>query len=500
MTISGAGLFFEDQFSTLASFLTYDDLELQQSNESLRIAYLFAPRDLNPFSPDPSTQTRLLDVYEPLIRIDDSFNVQPVLTLYYGLLDENTWELRLRTDVKFHDGSSLDVSDVIYSYDQAQSRPSGVAADLINSTESLEKYGEHGLKLTTKKPDPLLLSKLSKLLIIPDGYDDFDQPIGTGPYKLIKTDRLSQLGYMRNDGYWGNPAYFAQVQVLSIPDKNERVEELYNGNVDLLVNVPPDAVSRVEDKNFKIQIMPSLEVGFVMFNMRNKTFAQKEARMAVAKGLNRDSFLDLAFGFAKTVNQFVPNGVFGYDPDLQGFAFDEEEAHNELLSLLDGDFQKVRVSFSFPQSLKLLGEYFSEQLTVIGMELNLIPLSDLELQEQLVAKKLGFYYLGWRHESGDALPFLKMVLHSSTSDGYGVYNGMNYKNEQVDALIQKSEINFNLQERLEDMQEVMRIVVEEDVVGVPLFETQSIFASAPDLLFKPRVDSLVFPSSIRRST
>lgn len=498
VVVSGAALFFEDQFSALASFLSHDDyVNVDESGKILKIAYLFPPNDLNPFSADISTQKRLLDVYEPLVRADNNLNIKPVLAISYGIQDENTWEIYLRPGVKFHDGSNFDVQDVIYSFNLAKDNVGGVADELLAVIESYEAVGESGLLLKTVKPDPLLLNKLSKLLIVPEGFTDFEEPVGTGSYILKDTNDLSDLGYERNINYWGAPAYFSKVRVFAIPDKVSRVELLLDGEIDFLVDVPPDSVENIKEKGLSVEMMPSLEVGFVMFNFRNKTFAQKTVRMAVAKALNKESFLDLAFGYAKTVNQFVSNGVFGYNPDLSGYTYDREAAEDDLLDISDGGFQKIRVKFSYPQSLKLLGQYFREQLELVGMQLELAPLSDQELQELLQQQKLTFYYLGWRHESGDALPFLKAVLHSKNAEGYGMYNGMNYINTEVDDLIEKSETNFNLQERLEDMQMAMKIAVQDDIVGVPLFETQSIFAFDPDLSFTPRVDSLVFPSIIK---
>jgi ABC-type transport system substrate-binding protein len=288
------------------------------------------------------------------------------------------------------------------------------------------------------------------------------------------------------------------VEIKSIPNKLERVESLYNGDVDLLVNVPPDAVEEIKERGFPVAMMPSLEVGFVMFNLSDPVFGQKSVRMAVAKGLNRESFLDLAYGYAKTVNQFVSNGVFGYNPDLKGFEYDQLEAEKELTKSVAG-FKKVDVQIFYPASLKLFGKYFQEQLALIGMNVELAPVTDQELQEKLIARVLPFYYLGWRNDSGDALPFLKSVIHSRKEGVYGIYNGMNYVNKKVDQLIEDSETNFSISERQKDMQEAMKIVVEDDVVGVPLFETQSLFAYNSSLSFKPRVDSLVYPSTIRKN-
>lgn len=495
--ISGSALVFEDEFSAMANLLFGERVApVDNSGKVLKIAYLFTPGDLNPFSADSAVQTRLYDVYEPLVGIDENLSLQPVLAVYYGLLNEKQWQIHLRQGIVFHDGSSLDPDDVIYSFKQAKDKRDSVAADLLDSVQKFEKIGDHSIIITTKKPDPLLLNKISKLLIVPDGFSDYANPNGTGAYKVTDASDLNDVVYERNENYWGKPAYFGQLEILSIANKLERVNSLYDQTVDFLVNVPPDAVEEIKERGFQVAMMPSLEVGFVMFNMADPVFGQKSVRMAVAMGLNRESFLDLAYGYAKTVNQFVSNGVFGYNPNLKGYEYDQVAAEKELTKTVSG-FKKLDVQIFYPGTLKLFGQYFQEQLALIGMNVELMPVTDQVLQEKLTARELPFYYLGWRNDSGDALPFLKSVLHSRQTGVYGVYNGMNYVNKKVDRLIEDSETSFSFRERLEYMQEAMKIAVEDDVVGVPLFETQSIFAFHSDLDFKPRVDSLIYPSKIR---
>lgn len=498
--LSGLGLFFEDQFTVLASLVSFDRFgESDGSGEILRIAYLFPAESLNPFANDPAIRNRLNDVYEPLVRPDRNMIIQPALAVSYGLLTEREWLFTLRRGVLFHNGRELRVEDVIFSFNQAKARPGSVADDLVNEVVSVERAGDYGLIIKTRVPDPLLLTRLSRLPIVPEGYDDFENPVGTGPYRVQDGSDLDQIKYVRFKDYWGEKPYFGRVEVLSQPDRNLRLPGLLEGKFDFLVDVPPDAVEEIKLRDFQVKLMPSLEVGFVVFNLQNKNFAQKTLREAVARAVNKKTFLDLAYGYAMEINQFVPSGVFGYNPEIEVLQYDPATSA-ELIDKMVSGFEKLQLDFYFPQNLRLLGQYFSEQLAPVGINLRLFPLTDQQLQEKLSEGNLGFYYLGWRHDSGDALPFLKAVIHSRTGEGYGLYNGSAYQNNEVDRLIEKSETNFNESERLSDLQTVMRMAVQEDLIGVPLFESMSIFAYRPGLEYRPRVDSLVFPSDISNSS
>lgn len=498
--LSGGVLFFEDQLSALTNILGFEKSinQIDQSGQVLRIAYLFQPQDLNPFSTDPAAQARLHDVYESLVSLDENLIVRPGLAVSYGLSNDTNWEIRLRSGVKFQDGSTLDTEDVLDSFKTAETVPNNSVADLLAGIDSITRIDDLILIIKTEKPDPLFLNKLAKMPILPSGFTDFAHPIGSGPYKLVQTDNLTDLIYQRNSNYWGDLPYFGNLEVKSIGNKNERIMALKDGTIDFLADVPPDAVSEFQESGFKVDFIPSLEIGFVMFNFMDRHFVDVNVRKAIAEAINKESFLDLAMGYAKTVNQFVSNGVFGYNPDLKGIAYNQKDAI-DLISKNVSSFEKIKFAFYFPESLKLLGQYFQEQLKPIGIQLELKPLADLDLEDKIQNSQIPFYYLGWRNESGDALPFLKAVIHSKMKGGYGIYNAMNYSNPQVDQLIEKSETNLNQADRLEDIQNVMKIVSEDDVVGIPLFETQSLFAYRSDLIFRVRVDSLIYPSSIRKN-
>ena len=495
--LSGTFLFFEDSMGIFADVLGLKTIKkIDESGQVLKIAYLFSPKDLNPFSGDSAVNSRLNDVYEGLVAVDENLGIRPALAVSYGMLTDKEWQLHLRDNVKFHNGKLLSAEDVIYSFKQASAISDGAQSELNATIEKFEKINDSTIRLITKNPDPLLLNKLSKLPIIPLDYAEFSKPIGTGPYKLVDASSLSDIDYKRNLDYWGEQPYFNEVRISSIANKNDRVNSLVNGDINFLANVPPDSALELKASGLNIAIMPSLEVGFIMFNLNDTNFQNKSLRVAVAKGLNKESFLDLAFGYAKTVNQFVSNGVFGYNPDLLGYAYDQKEAEQEISTLISS-FEKLKVDFYYPESLKLLGQYFKEQLILIGLDVNLNALNEADLQAKLAAQELPFYYLGWRSDSGDSISFLKSVIHSKTGD-YGTYNGMNYSNETVDKLIEKSETNLNQKERLADLQTVMKTIVVDDVVGVPLFETESLFAYAKDIKYKPRVDSLIYPSNISK--
>src|SRR2546430_14423648 len=67
-----------------------------------------------------------------------------------------------------------------------------------------------------------------------------ENPIGTGPYKLVRWARKQEHLLVRNDDYWGPKPAFKYVRVRIIPEQATQIAELISGGVDVIKAVPPD--------------------------------------------------------------------------------------------------------------------------------------------------------------------------------------------------------------------------------------------------------------------
>jgi len=476
------------------------DVKIRTDDEVLNIGYAFSPDSLEPTHFDQVTRNYLVQIYEGLVRTDGNLNIKPGLAVSWGLLDPLTWEFRLRPGVKFHNGKVLEIKDVIYSLNRAADYEDSQLKNLLNTIESVEFDGFDKIIIHTRVADPLLLNKLAVTLIFPDGYEDFGVPVGTGPYEFI-TYENGEMQLERNEEYFGPLPAFKKVNLKGILDKNERLAAFENGEIQLLANVPPAAAcaecEQIQSENVVIKSIPSLEVSFLMFNLQNPLFAQHYVREALTHAFDVGVFQNIAFGFAKPSSQFVSSGVFGFDPNIEEKKLDMDSAKKMIADVIGKSFDRIVVVFDYPEGLDTIGQYVQSQLADLEIDVQLNPLSSAALQQKILSGESDFYFLGWRSELGDASDLLLSIAHSrDIFRGYGLYNGSNYMNKKVDQLIEASEENLDLEERLAQIQESMKIITDEDIIGVPLFESEIIFAYSKDLGFEPRVDGYVVASEI----
>lgn len=512
LAVIGYMLFSGGQISFLGNSVNpFGQQSATVSREELKIAYAYMPKSLEPTLFDSVTRSYLADIYEGLVKTDRNLIIQPAVAVSWGLVDPTTWEFRLRDGIKFHNGQSVTPDDVIASIDRARNFEGSELKTLLNTIDSVTSAGSDRIRIKTKVPDPLLLNKLAVTYIFPAAMSDFEKPVGTGPYEFVSEDQFKMV-LSAFPGYWGDKPVFRQVDLQYIPDPNDRVSALEKDEVQLLANLPPSVACSKTDKykdaagctplknpNVSIKSIPSLEVSFLVFNQNVPLFKDKAVKDAINQAFDPQTFVDLAYGFARPVGQYVSNGVFGFSPDVNKLPFDLAAAKSVLLKIENADiFTQLTVDFDYPSSLQAIGEYVQSQMEELGIRVNLNPLSDDQLLEKIRNGSSQFYFLGWRSELGDSMDFLQAVAHSKDlKRGYGLYNGANYLDANVDQLIEKAQSDLNTESRLKSLQDAMRIISSDDVYGVPLYESETIFAFTNDINFEPRVDGYIHASEIK---
>lgn len=481
----------------------------REDREILKIGYSLEPGDLNPVIFNMATRQFMVDIYEGLVKTDKDLNIQTGLAISWGVTRDNIWEFRLRPDVKFHNGLNMTADDVVYSLNMAKNSQESEFKNLLVSIVSVKALSNDKVQIETNGPDPLLLNKLALVFVVPDKFNDFSMPVGTGAYQIMGKRSNGVISLKRFDDYWGKKPVFKTVDLKIIEDRKERISALESGDIDILVNVPPNVACSLTDnyakkqgctalksKNVQIKTVPSLEVSFIMFNMKNAILDSLKVREALVKVFDYDTFNDLAFGFTVNANQFISNGVFGYNPEIENVTYDLEAAKIETGAIIGGGFERPLIVFDYPVGLDPIGFYVRDQLLELGIDVSLNALTPESLESKIKSGKSDMYFFGWKSELGDSSDFLNSVAHTKDDKGRGLYNGLNYSNSKVDELLEKSGEVMDPAKRIKPLQDVMDIIVTQDVIGVPLFESEKIFAFKNNIVFEPRIDGYVIASEI----
>ena len=118
----------------------------------------------------PTTQVSR-QIYEALVERAVDMKIQPALATKWKATDPNTWVFTLREDVKFSDGSKMTSDDVVFSILRAKQRTSDFK-EYISTISGVEAVGDYAVKITTSKPNPILLNQLSNIFIMSKAWSE----------------------------------------------------------------------------------------------------------------------------------------------------------------------------------------------------------------------------------------------------------------------------------------------------------------------------------------
>jgi peptide/nickel transport system substrate-binding protein len=193
------------------------------------------------------------------------------------------------------------------------------------------------------KPDPAFLAKAAFIPfgIQPAEYFEqaagtnllLEQPIGTGPYRLERWDRGTQITFQRFDDYWGEPAKAATAVLRWNQEGAARLLELQAGTVHMITSVNADDFEVVEnDPNLQLLPVPAPNILYLGFTNTFEPWDNPLVRQALAIGVDRQRIVDNFFPPGSEVADYftpcsIPNGCQG-EP---WYDFDPERAR-ELLA------------------------------------------------------------------------------------------------------------------------------------------------------------------------
>jgi peptide/nickel transport system substrate-binding protein len=238
--------------------------------------------------------------------------------------------VKLRDGVKWSDGATLDAEDVVFTFDMLKGAAphllfSSAIAEWVASAEAVDPLT---VKITLTKPGPrwaadfLATGQSTRFVVVPkhiwEGQDpktfaNFDLakglPVGTGPFKLIKSD-ASSLFYDRRDSWWALDAGLVQQmpeveRVIYVPATGEAMPQLYATNqIDIGRNIQSGVFEavRVQNPNLKawndegpVWGAPNGCVIGVRFNVQKAPFDSVPLRQAINAAIDRDQIVNLAY-------------------------------------------------------------------------------------------------------------------------------------------------------------------------------------------------------------
>src|SRR5207249_1238608 len=137
----------------------------------------------------------------------------------------------------------------------------------------------HTARFKTDGPYPLFVERMTALVMQSDkvirekGHEWMQEnPIGTGPYKLVRWAKKQEHLLVRNDDYWGPKPAFKYVRVRIIPEQATQIAEVISGGVDVIKAVPPDQMDVIDKSGAaRTSTSPILRTAMLQLDQAGRT-------------------------------------------------------------------------------------------------------------------------------------------------------------------------------------------------------------------------------------
>lgn len=339
--------------------------------------------------------------FEPLIgkdatKVEPEF--RPCLAESWTMISPTVIELHLRKDVVFHNGDAMTADDVVFSLER-MFHPTfapyvSTSREYFSNMEKAEKVNDYTVRVSTKRPDPILITLLNvqQSMIVPEKYikgltgspdvaedSDFEafglKPVGTGPYAITELIPGQKLVWERHEKYWGAKPDLQKATIVRINEMAARITALKNGEVDIITNVPPDQIGTIEKVGaLKVVGLQTPIFHLVFFNTNNPKLADKRLRQALCLAIDRKLLNEALWHGKARVPEYHTFPQFGklYDPSWRTIEYNPEKARKLLKEAgYDGTPIRFDTAATYYTNGFLAAQAIREMWAEVGVTMNL---------------------------------------------------------------------------------------------------------------------------------
>lgn len=447
---------------------------------------------------DSVTWSALRMVHDPLLYINEQSEVKPWLAESYRQINPTTWQFKLRTGVKFHNGEPFNAAAVKFSLERFNN-PRVCLRTTFQSIKQVDVVSEDTVNVVLAAPDWSIINLLATWadMLPPKAAADMATygalPIGTGPYVAESWTPGDRLVLRRNDGYWAQRGRYGQVTWRIIREEGTRVAALKAGEVQLINNVPPESIADIRQSGtLEIASVASIRVASIGVIMPKKSpFAEHaKVRQALWYAIDRDSLVKFLLGGqgeAVTDRLVVPEVRYSVKVDA-GYKYDPAKAKG-LLAEAGFPNGISNCTFGGP-----VGRYLKDRevgQAVVGQ------LAKIGINCQLVQRPIGEYLTEFRKGAQSQFDLGFLSLAPSTLDMNFALLIMwadspytQYRNEAAHALWVKARQAQSEQERVALYGELQRTYMQ-DGPAIHLYRQPELDAMRRGVPYKARADEWI---------
>lgn len=253
-------------------------------------------------------------------------------------IDDLEYEVTLREDTVFSDGSPLTSADVVNAFER--NGESDLYGAFLSFITAVSAPDERTVRFKLNAPmGSVLQERLALVRVFPATLTDEElasKPVGSGPwcYETINAADGGRISFTANHRYTGPwPATCERMEWSVLLDDTRRTDELIDKDVMVMVMeaAPVVRAEELADAGATVEWVPGFNPPFLMFNCEKPPFDDVRVRQALLYAIDVDSLIGTYMaGHARAATSLLPDYFRHYHRAATVYSYDPEKARKLL--------------------------------------------------------------------------------------------------------------------------------------------------------------------------
>lgn len=251
-------------------------------------------------------------------------------------IDDLEYEVTLREDTVFSDGSPLTSADVVNAFER--NGESDLYGAFLSFITAVSAPDERTVRFKLNAPmGSVLQERLALVRVFPATLTDEElasKPVGSGPwcYETISAADGGRISFTANHRYTGPwPATCERMEWSVLLDDTRRTDELIDKDVMVMEAAPVVRAEELADAGATVEWVPGFNLPFLMFNCEKPPFDDVRVRQALLYAIDVDSLIGTYMaGHARAATSLLPDYFRHYHRAATVYSYDPEKARKLL--------------------------------------------------------------------------------------------------------------------------------------------------------------------------
>ena len=477
---------------------------------NLRIGLAEDPDNLDPTTAGSYVgRIVLAAMCDKLFDIDAKLNIVPQLALSHETsADGKTVTIKLRPNVKFHDGEPFNAEAVKFTLDRHMTKDDSKRKAELSQIDKVEIADPLTVRLALKAPFSPLIAQLTDragMMVSPkavkEGGDKFvNKPICAGPFRFADRVAQDRIVLDRFADYWDKERiHVERITYRPIPDSTVRLANLRAGALDIIERVLATDIPAVRaDPKLKLVVGPSLMYTGLTINLANTDKAKNplgqnaKVREALELSIDRDAINKVVFN-----GEFTPGNQFSAPTNpyyVQKFPIPPRNVEKAKALIKEaGVTTPVTLDLMVPNQpdVKQVAEVLQAMGAEAGFDLKIRLTEFATSLDEAVKGNFQIYLIGW---SGRLDPDQNVINHIGCNTPF---NWGKYCNETTQAALNEARLYTDIARRKAAYEKAFA-QIQADRPLIYLYHQALIFAHSAKLQgYMQPPDGIIRPQDIK---